>query len=71
MIDGNSTEAAQDWASKIHPIYPQTSNPNVQMSKYDYIDYANAVRYYILGQGGLQKVESDQQTVEGDLALMQ
>lgn len=67
---GDTAGAATEW-QKVLPIYPRTDNPYVAVLSDDYVDYANAVRYYIMGQMMLPEVEEAQATVEGDLLAME
>lgn len=67
---GNTAAAAEGWKT-ITAIYPRTDNTYVLVLSNDYVDYANAVRYYLLGQGSLPNAEDAQAKVEGDLLAMQ
>lgn len=67
---GDTVGAATVWKTVL-PIYPRTDNVYVASLSDDYVAYANAVRYYIMGQMMLPQVEAAQATVESDLLAMQ
>lgn len=69
VTEGNTAQASTDFANEIHAIYPTTKNTYALLLSNHYVDYANAVRYYILGQGGLQQVDKDSNTVSSDLSV--
>ncbi len=68
---GDRLGAAAAFKANIFPIYPRTDNTAMLMLSNHYIDYAENVRLYILGQATLDSVQDAQNEVSGDLLVMQ